>query len=247
MIQIREASIKSLFLEVYFQEQKISTGTGFLAATRSGTVLLTNRHIVTGRHQTTDKPLSKMGAIPDRLVIHHNKKGKLGDKESKIEILLNEDGQPRWIEHPQLGARADFVALPLTDLTNIEIYTYDPANPGPEISIGPAEIVSVVGYPFGLSFAGKLAIWATGFVATEFLPQSINFLIDCRTRQGQSGSAVIAHRNGGLVQYADGATGIGSGPAVRFLGIYSGRVNEESDLGIVWRAEALAQLIDSIH
>ncbi|MGR6779845.1 hypothetical protein ACU5B6_09475 [Moritella viscosa] len=53
--------------------------------------------------------------------------------------------------------------------------------------IGPAENVSVIGFPFGLSSHGKLPVWATGFMAQELSlisPENPVFLIDCRTRQG---------------------------------------------------------------
>jgi len=114
--------------------------------------------------------------------------------------------------------------------------------------IAPAEVVSVVGFPFGLTAGGCLAVWATGFVATDHdidyadLPI---FLIDCRSRQGQSGSAVIAHRTGGAVATEQGAM-VGPGVMTRFLGIYSGRISGESDLGFVWKAAAIQQLVNGI-
>lgn len=104
-------------------------------------------------------------------------------------------------------------------------------------------------FPFGLDGGGLLAIWATGFMATDPEVDYNNqptFLIDCRARPGQSGSAVIAHRNGGMVALEGGGTAAFSGPVTRFLGIYSGRINEQSDLGIVWKASSIKELLDSI-
>ena len=43
-----------------------------------------------------------------------------------------------------------------------------------------------------------------------------------------------------------GATAMFGGPASRFLGIYSGRINDQSDLGLVWKATALRDLVDSL-
>ena len=102
-------------------------------------------------------------------------------------------------------------------------------------------MVSVIGYPFGLLTGGlPIGIWATGFVASEpdfnAYGDMPTMLIDCRTRQGQSGAPVLAFREGGAVSMTDGSTQILSGPAKRFLGIYSGRINDDSDLGIVWKA-----------
>jgi hypothetical protein len=71
-------------------------------------------------------------------------------------------------------------------------------------------------------------------------------LIDCRSRQGQSGSPVISFRSGGMVAMSDGSSAAFAGPVWRFIGVYSGRLNAESDLGIVWKAAALTELIGSI-
>jgi len=152
-------------------------------------------------------------------------------------------------EHPTLGQDVDFVALPLTDLNDIELYPYNVGAEHPKIMVNPTDIVSVVGFPFGIRSGGALAVWATGHIATEHDVDHDGkpvFLIDCRARQGQSGSAVIAHRTGGMVTLEDGSSTIFNGPVTRFLGIYSGRINSESDLGIVWKANTIGELIDSI-
>lgn len=81
-------------------------------------------------------------------------------------------------------------------------------------------------------------MWVQGTIATEpeldfdGLPR---FLIDSRTRQGQSGSPVLAYYSGGAVPMADGSTAIMGGPMEQFLGVYSGRINDQSDLGYVWK------------
>lgn len=212
-------------------------------------MLITNRHNVTGRHQETGKPLSPTLGIPNEIEIIHNVAGKLGTWFSIVEPLVNLQGTELWHQHPILGPRADFVALPLTTTANVGIYSYDPFNPGPSIAVMPAEVLSVVGFPFGMTAGGACAIWATGFVASEPDLDFNNlpvFLIDCRSRPGQSGSAVIAHRNGGMVAMMDGSSAGFSGPVTRFLGIYSGRINEQSDIGMVWKASAVAELLDSL-
>ena len=227
--------------------QPLSTGTGFVCQSSKGAVLITNWHNLSGRHPETKKPLSPTGGIPDSIRIVHNLAGKLGHWIVKTEGLLS-NGKPRWIEHPKLGDRADFVALPLTDLKDVELYPYDLLG-GPAVAMNPAEAISVVGFPFGLRAGGCLAVWATGFVASE--PQ-VNFndlpifLVDCRTRPGQSGSAVILHRNGGSVAMQDGSTAMFAGPVTKFQGVYSGRVNDQSDIGIVWKASAIAELVAAI-
>lgn len=248
MATIALPSVRSLLIQMSIGTQPLGTGTGFVVQSAKGPVLLTNRHNVTGRRQDDGKPLSPMGGIPDSLTVIHNRKGKLGEWLSRTETLLL-TGRPRWVEHPSLGAKVDFVALPLTLLTDVEVYPYDVFNTGPAIRCGPADTVSVVGFPFGIQAGGSLAVWATGFIASEpdidfeSLPV---FLIDCRSRPGQSGSAVIAYRMGGAIAMENGSTAIMSGEVIRLLGIYSGRINEQSDLGIVWKASALKELVESI-
>jgi hypothetical protein len=160
----------------------------------------------------------------------------------------NREQTPLWIEHPRLGDRADIAVLPLTAVDDVEIFPYELAD-GPTLVYRPSDAVSVVGFPFGMQAGGSLAVWTTGFVASE--PQvDYNglpiFLVDCRTRNGQSGSAVIVHRNGGWVTMEDGQPRLLQTPATRFVGIYSGRINEESDLGMVWKAQAVAEAVNSV-
>lgn len=227
----------------------LASGTGFIANAAKGPVLITNRHNVTGRNNTTGEYLSSTGYAPDEIVIIHNQAGRLGNWIQTNEPLYNNDEQPLWLEHPTLGAAADFVALPLTQINDVELYPYSLGDGDPQISVSPSDTVSVIGFPFGLAGGGALAIWATGFMATEHVIDHNNlptFLIDCRARQGQSGSAVVAHRNGGMVGIEDGSSAVFAGPVTRFLGIYSGRINEQSDLGIVWKASAIKELVNTI-
>ncbi len=247
-INIAEPSVKSLLIRVMSKGVQIASGTGFIVESSVGPVLMTNRHVVTGRHQDTGEPLDRNGRTPDVLNIIHNATKGLGVWIERAETLYGENNR-KWKEHPILGSKADFVALPITDLKEVQLYPYDPSDTGPKIFYGPAESVSVVGFPFGIQAGGSLAVWATGFVATDPDVNYNNlpiFLIDCRSRPGQSGSAVIAHRSGGAVAMEDGGTRVSGAHITRFLGIYSGRINEQSDLGIVWKAKALQELLSSI-
>lgn len=243
-----EPSVKSLYLEMRFNGQKLASGTGFLVQKAHSVYLITNRHNVTGRDNRTGEVISQTCGIPNEVVIHHNKKGQPGISVEKVETLLL-DGIQRWFEHPTLGQNADFVALPLTSLDDVAVNAYELNDAGPEIYLAPSDVVSVVGFPFGLRGGGAFAVWATGFIASEpgadFNGQPV-FLIDCRTRQGQSGSAVIAYRSAGVVAPKIGVLAVHEEPVTRFLGIYSGRVNKESDIGIVWKAEAIRELVDSV-
>ncbi|MAD54075.1 MAG: serine protease [Idiomarinaceae bacterium] len=250
MIGISEPSVKSLFIEMRFNDQPLATGTAFVVAGKSGPLLVTNRHNVTGRNPYTGEPLSSTAGVPNQIMVIHNRNGSLGKWVTHLEPILDAEDNPLWIEHPTLGENADFVALPLKALDDVEIIPYDVVNTGPKFNVGPADILSVVGFPFGLQAGGSMAIWATGFMASEPDIDFNNwpvFLRDCRSRQGQSGSAVIAHRAEGTAMMIDGKLGSFANPVYKFLGIYSGRINQESDLGVVWRASAIRELVDSIR
>lgn len=247
---IQYPSAQSLRIEMRFGETVLSTGTAFVATSAVGPLLITNRHNVTGRHQDTGDPLSKNGGLPDNILVwYHRTVGQVGDWVGYSHSLFSQTGSPLWIEHPALGKRADFVALRVPRVADIAVNPYDPSSPGPDILVGPAEPVSVVGFPLDIRVNGFVPVWATGFIASEptidvdGLPM---FLIDCRTRPGQSGSPVIAFRSGSAT-HSGGAFSVGSGPTARFLGIYSGRVHKDSDLGKVWKASAIAELVNSVQ
>lgn len=223
----------------------MATGTGFIVESARGPHLLTCRHNFTGRNQHTGVLLSGSAALPDEVQIAHNNLNGVGSW-ILVEESLQLNGVPRWKEHPVLGAKADFVALPLQRLANVQIYPFDPAKPGDAIAVGPSDTISVIGFPFGRSAGGYLGIWATGFVASEpdFNQDGLpTIYIDCRTRPGQSGSPVVAFRSGGAIRTLDGNVALSADGLVRFMGLYSGRINQDSDIGIVWKASAIAELV----
>lgn len=120
-------TVKSLYIETYFGEQKLSSATCFLLSRtkESHCVVVTNRHVVTGRHQDTDAPLDRRGGIPDAVVIHFNKAGSSLTEWVPIRLsLYRADGSPCWIEHPQLGAAGDLVALNVRWGSDVEKLPY---------------------------------------------------------------------------------------------------------------------------
>ncbi|SEK96365.1 Trypsin-like peptidase domain-containing protein [Pseudoxanthomonas sp. GM95] len=267
MTLISKPSVQSLHLEMLFDGQSLSTGTGFVVTSAIGPCLITNRHNVTGRRQDNGEPLSRMGAIPNQVAIMHNSampanphaphgqsgfEGPVGTWRRVIEPLLAADLSPLWHEHPRFGSEADFVALPLTVTDGVTLYPYmwRPEDPAQRLAVRCAGTVSVIGFPLGLTAGGYFAAWASGFVASE--PEldydgKPVFLVDCRTRPGQSGSAVVTHRQGGeFCARDDGSAALMTQELTQLLGIYSGRIHEGSDLGMVWKAQEIQHLIRSL-
>jgi hypothetical protein len=66
------------------------------------------------------------------------------------------------------------------------------------------------------------------------------FIIDATTKPGMSGSPVVARRIG--MYQSSQAVNMG-GSATRFLGVYSGRIHEQADIGMVWKPEVITAII----
>lgn len=220
--------------------------------------LVTNWHVVTSKSPDTGQPLNKVtGFVPDELLIAHHFQDHPGAWVPVTEPLYDADGDPLWYEHPTHGRRVDVVALPITRTTaargeQIETYGHDPWREDTletlegELPVDMGRPLSVIGFPFGNTGGGWLPIWIQGWVASEpaidlhGLPL---FLIDARTRPGQSGSPVIAYSPGPPTSLI-GAVSMSAAPVERFVGVYSGRLNDQSDIGRVWKRRALVEVID---
>lgn len=249
-------SIQSLFIEMLNDGELCASATGFVMKSASGTpYLITNRHNVTGRNNYTNEllaPYSPSNFIRIYFLINRsNTDGSLQLIKNNlvwkpIEIPLYDEEQNLWFEHPILGRKADFVAISLESVLDIEHRPYFHENV--PLSLAPSSIVNIIGFPFGNSSGGKLPIWTSGFIASEIcfdyndLPQ---FLIDSRTRQGQSGSPVVCYVNGIVQDFQGNSTALYNGMSF-LLGIYSGRINKESDIGIVWKVDAIQQMLNTL-
>jgi hypothetical protein len=248
MRTIARPSVASLFIQPEFQGQPLGTATAFCVEYEQRTFLVTNWHVAAGRNPESGVPLSATGGVPDQLKILHNVSDKLGTWVLKTEPLYDSDQQPLWLEHPEHGRNVDVIALQLSELDDVAIHAHDPFTSAVAVAAGVARPLSIVGFPFGLTGGGAFGVWIQGTVATEpqldfgNLPR---FLIDSRTRPGQSGSPVLFYAEGGTVPMADGSTVVYAGPVEQFLGVYSGRINAQSDLGFVWKPDVVRAIVEA--
>jgi len=223
-----------------------STGTGFVVHHKGMHYLITNWHVVSGRHPETDQPIDNVTGLADPDLIHiwHHDVSQLGRWLLKAEQLRDPStGVPRWLEHPS-GRAVDVVALALPDYPDVKFYVLDLTLASTDVAISPSEPVSIIGFPFGLSVDGKFPIWKTGHVASDLdlnFSGKPAFLIDATTTSGMSGSPVMARRIGAY-RSSQAALNVG-GEANRLLGVYSGRIRAESDLGIVWKPDVLDAIL----
>lgn len=248
-IKIRPDSLRPLFIELESNSLILATATAFLVSASKDTqlYLVTARHNFTGRNNDTAETLHPQCALPEKVSIHFHKRRSNAEPATfqKISIdLFDQNGNKAWIEHIVSGDVCDIAAISL-ELPDCIFPLPFILNNNPERITGPADPVSVLGFPFGMSSGNNLPIWATGYMATEpnidYNDKPV-FLIDCRSRTGQSGAPVISFRSDGVVGH-NSFQGTWTAPSSDFLGVYTGRINEQSDLGIVWNRRAIIDLI----
>lgn len=248
-ILIDPLSCVSLSLECLFQGTGIATGTGFIIIRNGINYLITNWHVVTGRDPSTGQPISSTGAVdPDTIGIWHHDANRLGSWRLKTEHLIAPyTGNHLWIEHP-LGRPIDVVALPLSSHNDSKVYNLDISLAHTDLVLSPSEAVSIVGFPFGMAAAGKFPIWKTGHIASDIdlnYEDKPVFLIDATATQGMSGAPVFARRLG--MHRSSTGWHMGGADVVRFLGVYSGRIREQSDIGMVWKPSVVDEILQSSH
>ncbi|MBN1363565.1 MAG: trypsin-like peptidase domain-containing protein [Syntrophaceae bacterium] len=239
-------SVTSLHVEVFTGGTRISSATGFTIERNGSQYLVTNWHVVTGINPDTNEILSKNTNIPDELRVwmHIDPLGTwqqvripLLDSSSRELFLVNSGGQS-----------TDVVIVPLSNLSaQIKVYPFDLSLSEIDMIPEVAMPVSIIGFPQGMSAEGKFPIWKTGHLASEY---DINyagkptFLVDATTRSGMSGSPVVMKMNGGY-KNKNGNYIISGGVKTRFLGIYSGRIHKDIEVGKVWKPIVLEQIFAS--
>lgn len=256
---LAEPSAKSLRVVTRANGADLGPATGFLVSEQGTSWLVTNWHVLSGRNAETKTIMPKTGATPDSINIRFH--GIALGTFNEVEVPLRDyDGVPVWHEHPVHGHAVDVAALNLTGVgqvvtetatsvtysTPISFYSYDLNATDPSrIFISVTERLSIIGFLTGEGVAG-FPIWTQGFVASEpdlkyrDLPC---FLIDSRTREGQSGSPTVFYSTTGQYPSGVGVTTLGAAINTRFMGVYSGRINAKSDIGRVWTPDAIAEVV----
>lgn len=237
-------SLFATHLESRFGDIRLSAGTGLCVSRAGRTYLATARHNFTGRHATTNQPLSPTAAIPDKISawFHHQDFSREAWTELEFRIL-DDEGHPLWLAH--LNRSIDLAVLPfsprsaLVPSLNLDGYTGLP-------QIAPGKHIHLIGFPLGRASHGHIPIWNTGALATELmidfnaLPM---FLVDCTARPGNSGSPVFVETG-----YTATAQAFGTErtfPELAVLGIYTGRLDERSDIGMAWKLPAVVEIIET--
>jgi hypothetical protein len=250
--QVDVLSGTSLRLTIRHDDIEIGTGTGFVVQKGQHYYLITNRHIVLDCAE--DKNPNDVGGwlCANKVVILHNRLNHEGEWISVTEKLYRteNDKEKLWLEHPSIGSvpgsSVDLIALPLTQINDVNLLPLNLSLRNTDMRISPGDSVSIVGFPYGNAQGGGLAIWKTGTIASDpdvNFDGKAKFLVDATGRPGMSGSPVYARRFGGY-QTAKGQTML-AGNATKFLGVLS-EESQAAEIGIVWKAEAVQRLYDSL-
>ncbi len=246
--------------------------TAFLVGHPHDLMVVTARHVVAGEN-LQGTIIDASGARPDELHVHLHD-ALAGDPKARTTIkisLWNDEfwDEPLFYSHP-MGSAVDVAVVRLGHTPGPEHFVpldpwrrsilgdlWDAANgPAPadfesdqEIPLRPLDRVSILGFPFGDEGTWPTGVWVTGFVASQPTVPYMGgpgFLLDARTRPGLSGAPVVRYiRPGDPVTSIDGVVYEHDVHHVELLGVYSGRLDPQSDLGRCVTNDALREVIDS--
>ena len=250
------------FLVMFYGGKKLSTGSCFFWKLNGRTFLVTNWHNLAGRNPLTNHLMSTTGEIPDRIEFMAFKRVSEPDTAGffnlnylPVKVDLYDDlSHPKWCEHPTFGQKVDIAAIDVTQ--SIQELQIDHANTlenDAVLDVTVSQDIFVVGFPFGLITNAPAPIWKRGSIALDptFDPDGLpKMLIDTATREGMSGSVVMARH---IIVGRDYCKKDGTKSQVFIyakldlvVGIYSGRHYphlEKAQLGIVWKRHAIEETV----
>jgi len=245
---------------MYAGDRALATGSSFFWTHGGRTFLVTNWHNVSGYNHLTGELLSPTGAVPDRLGFRVFMRVSEPDGEGFFElesverrIDLFNSSQSVWLEHPTLGNRVDVVAVDVSSaVAGSQATGANEVESDAVIDNVVSQDAFILGFPFGLIANAPVPIWKRGTIAldpsfdADGLPKT---LIDTATREGMSGSVVVArHITVGRPFKKKDGTEVTPLYAKHDLivGIYSGRQYpdlERAQLGIVWKRRVIEEIV----
>jgi hypothetical protein len=257
-------TFSALPLVVLFNGHEISKATGFILRHADQHYLISNVHVFSGLDAIHRKPLDPRWLQPDEIQVTHPRVG--GGYVKQTYRLVSEgdhDNEPQslWLEHPVFSWMVDVGALPIelpANASHVPLFESDLDLPGAEarpiphrVGLSPTLQLDVIGYPFGRRGGSELfGIWTTASVASEpaiGFEGTPSFLVDSRTRPGNSGSPVIFYRDLRPFRDAVGEVRAPLGPYAEFVGVYSHRIDKDADVGVVFNASAVRAVVTQEH
>ncbi len=258
IINVSDYSLTSYYVDIFFNEQKLSNATCFFTKYNDKLYLITNWHVVTGKDADTLKLLdTTYASIPNKLKIYLPEEinGSIYFNDKIMEVdLYDSNDNPVWYELKKNNKIIDVVAIPIDFEIDGFYKTIEDAeesyNERAQFEI--ASEIYIIGYPFG-KIGGVLPIWKKASVASEpeiDIDDLPYFFADTASRQGMSGSPVIYYEPRAVTIMSEKENKI-SRHWTKFIGIYSGRIgaknNKDNDaqLGRIWRCDVIKAIIDT--
>jgi hypothetical protein len=237
-------SLVACFLSLYFGETFLAGASGFVWRCDGVPHLISNWHVLSGRNAHDGSVLHPQAALPSRIEAQVCQATEVGDYEHwflKCDLRDQED-RPWWYEHPTEGRGVDVAALPLLGPKAANLLCANDLDQEPDMAVEIGDELFVLGYPLYPKVVGQTPIWKRASIASELAlaaRMGRKFFIDTATRNGMSGSLVIARQGMMLVRESgESEIGFGSGKHTRVMGVYSGRLGAdkigEVQLGVVW-------------
>lgn len=251
-LQVKDKIREGIFLT-------ISNATGFLYCLDDRVFLVTNWHVLSGKNfidnHYSNELLNADSAIPEFILFHSR------DLSQEWRLpLFDEGGATKWHFSRTQDIDIAFIELSQSDCAVLRQLGWDAPISNDlglqDLAMSVCDDVFVVGYPFGKRASiGYLApIFKRGTLATSlnlsYLENRPSFIVDTTSRPGMSGSPVVAIRNGSY-WLENGSLIVNGTIGMRFLGIYSGRIDgdqgNESCLGLAWRKSLIDALISGTN
>jgi Trypsin-like peptidase domain len=195
--------------------------------------------------------LHKSCFTPDNIevTLYKTENGQHQSHQSRI-TLLDEHECPIWLQHPTKGQDVDVAIVRFLSLGELQpLFAVREEDVDNHLLVRVGDDAFVLGYPLGLTMQMSLPVWKRASIATEpTLDISIGevILVDTATREGMSGSPVIAVARGTYTA-SDGNVHVGD--ALKLLGIYSGRYGANdafgAQLGLCWKATIINFLLQN--
>lgn len=257
MSTINDYSYTSFYVDLMYNDQKITNATCFFSKRRGEVYLITNWHVVSGKNADTGECLDKWARIPDKLRVYMPKLQENEEvcysSENYMDVqLYDEAGNKLWFEK-RVGDR--WIDVAVISCKNIDDYFYLPIEEAEEIFNENTKCfialeIYIIGFPFGNNY-GYMPIWKKASVASEpevDIEGVPYFFADTATKDGMSGSPVILYekRFNPVVDKERRLTL----HKTKFIGIYSGRIGanaftrNDAQLGRVWKERVIQEILD---
>ncbi|RAJ76985.1 MULTISPECIES: serine protease [unclassified Streptomyces] len=249
----------------------LGPATGFLMGIPGDYWLITARHVVTGKRSDNSASLRTDGLHPDYLRVRFASEG--DNKFEALEVVyeLYDDDlglDARWRGHQD--SRVDIAALRIGAVPHGAVDAFLPnmwptlrnlvraehstaldgdAQADADLPLRITDRLYVLGFPFGNTGSWPFAVWTAAPVASEPLAGwdgLPGFLLDSRTREGQSGSPVVLHIKPNESVVIGDDVYVHDSSVTALVGVYCGRIDPRADLGMVWTAQALFTVVPEI-